>query len=149
MRMRNIALAAAVVMGATSAAPLAFGDENKTSDPVEKTKMGSLPYTKAPETIGDPKGTRLTGNQITAKFKGRRTVFVGPQEQGIMQYDADTVSFHRATGPEVKGTWAVKNDTYCVTWAGAEESCYIVYQDAPNSYSLWLKNRPAGRVSIH
>lgn len=171
----SVALAGALATGACTT----MNDDANMTGALNKTKAASLPAKKAPETLPDKGGpvhpntpplaetkaarmvfgaprdtlpnrsSRLTGQQIRVTFRGRRTQFIAPYGPGDMTFRNRTVVYQRSGGQAMTGNWTVRGDQMCVKWPSLAMSCYDVYAAGPNEYSVWLKNRPRGRISVH
>lgn len=125
-----------LITTATLAGALALGACTATiNEPVrgpalQNTKAGKLPAGRAPGTL--PSGHRMSGAELSVKFRGRRTRFTDMQGRPL-----------RASA------WRMRGDTYCGRWPNRGWRCYEVYATGPNRYTLWFGGRAHGRVSVH
>lgn len=128
--------------------PSKSGPVHPNTPPLAETKAARMVYGAAPQTLPN-RGKRMTGQQIRVAFRGRRTRFIAPDGRGDLTFRNRTLVYRRDGGQPMTGTWSVRGDRMCVKWPNLAVSCYDVHAAGRDQYSVWLKNRPRGRISVH
>ncbi len=123
------------------------GPVHPNTPPLAETKAARMVYGAAPDTLPD-RGRRMTGQQIRVTFRGRRTRFIAPYGPGDMTFRSRTVIYERSGAKPMTGQWWTRGDQMCVKWPNLNTSCYDVYAAGTGEYTVWLKNRPRGRISV-
>lgn len=131
---------------APSTLPAPGGPKAASTPPLANTKAAKLAYGSAPWTL--PRGRRLRGRDISVAFRGRRTVFTTPNGSQKVSFGTHTMTYDRASGEPMVGHWRVRGNQMCVKWPRRAESCYEVYTQGANGYTVWHMNHLRGRISL-
>jgi hypothetical protein len=122
------------------------GKVHPNTPPLAETKAADIVYGGAPNTL--PEGNRLTNQQIQVTFRGRRTRFLSPYGPSHLTFGNRTVRYERSGVKPKTGRWRVEGNRMCVKWPNMAENCYSVYAAGTGQYTVWLKNRPRGRIFV-